>query len=85
MTQTLVKRTSANAPVPESGSDIYKKSSLATRLCISIRTLENMIVEERVPQPFYLGGASPRWRKADIDAWLEKLASEAQTKHSAEN
>lgn len=64
---------------PQSPSDIYRKRSLASRLCIGIRTLEKMVTEKRMPAPFYLG-TSPCWRKVDIDAWLEKLASEAQTK-----
>ncbi len=56
---------------------LYKKKCLGTIFGCSIRQIELMVNDGRTPKPFYIGNASPRWRAEDIDAWLEKLATEA--------
>ena len=57
---------------------LVKKKCLATSFGCSTRQIELMVADGRLPKPFYIGDNSPRWRKSDIDAWLERLATEAQ-------
>lgn len=60
-------------------NQLHRKGDLAKRLQCSTRQIELMVNDGRLPRPFYLGDSSPRWRQSDIDAWLEKLATEAQS------
>lgn len=57
---------------------LCRKIDLAKRFQFSTRQIELMVHDGRLPKPFYLGDSSPRWRRSDIDDWLEKLASNAQ-------
>lgn len=56
---------------------LLKKKDLATTIGCSTRQIELMVKAGKLPKPFYCGDSSPRWRQSDIDAWLEKLATEA--------
>ena len=56
---------------------LNRKTDLAKRFQCSTRQIELMVNDGRLPKPFYLGDSSPRWRQSDIDAWLNKLATEA--------
>ena len=67
------------APAANSSDQLYRKENLRIRLQCSERQLELMVKSGRVPKPFYMSDRSPRWRKTDIDAWLEKLATDAQS------
>jgi predicted DNA-binding transcriptional regulator AlpA len=57
---------------------LLKKRDLAADLGCSTRQVELMVNDGRLPKPFYIGTSSPRWRQSDIDAWLNKLATDAQ-------
>ena len=57
---------------------LNRKTDLAKRFQCSTRQIELMVNDGRLPRPFYIGNASPRWRQSDIDAWLNKLAADAQ-------
>jgi predicted DNA-binding transcriptional regulator AlpA len=57
---------------------LSRKADLAKRFQCSTRQIEIMVNTGRLPRPFYLGDSSPRWRQSDIDAWLDKLATDAQ-------
>ena len=57
---------------------LQTKRDLAARFGVTVRMIELMIKGGRLPRPFYLGSSSPRWRKSDIDQWLERLAADAQ-------
>ena len=57
---------------------LLKKKDLAANFGCSTRQIELMVNDGRLPRPFYLGDSSPRWRQSDIDAWLNKLATDAQ-------
>ena len=72
---TATKSVEDNA---QTQNDIIKKRDLASRLGVSVRQIELMVKRGSAPKPFYLGDSSPRWRKADIDAWPVRLATEAQ-------
>ena len=63
---------------------LKRKADLAKRFQCSTRQIELMAKDGRLPRPFYLGDSSPRWRQSDIDAWLEKLATEAQQSEGAD-
>ena len=65
-----------NRIVPD---QLNRKTDLAKRFQCSTRQIELMVADGRLPKPFYLGDASPRWRQADIDAWLERLATGVET------
>lgn len=65
-----------NRIVPD---QLNRKADLAKRFQCSPRQIELMVADGRLPKPFYLGDASPRWRQADIDAWLERLATQAHS------
>lgn len=83
MTQTA---TAPNRHDRQQTDDILcKKKDLAIRFACSTRQIELMSNDGRLPRPFYIGDASPRWRRADIDAWLERLATEAQTAKGGES
>lgn len=59
---------------------LLKKKDLAANFGCSARQIELMVNSGRLPRPLYLGSSSPRWRQSDIDAWLDKLATDAQRK-----
>ena len=60
-------------------NQLNRKTDLAKRFQCSTRKIELMVKDGRLPKPFYLGDSSPRWRQSDIDVWLEKLATDAQS------
>ena len=78
-TATASKRTEGTRNSERKSDDtLLTKRDLAERFDVTVRMIELMVKGGRLPKPFYLGDSSPRWRKIDIDTWLEKLASEAQ-------
>lgn len=74
--------TSQNRNERQPDDILCKKKDLAVRLGCSVRQIENLSNNGRLPKPFYIGDASPRWRRSDIDAWLDRLATEAQAEES---
>ena len=57
---------------------LLKKKDLAANFGCSTRQIELMVKAGKLPAPFYISDASPRWQQSDIDAWLNKLATDAQ-------
>ena len=55
-------------------SDILTINELASMLKLSKRTICNLMVEQTNPLPALRIGRSVRFRRSDIDVWLEKLA-----------
>lgn len=62
----------------ELASEVWVKKDLAAWVRCSTRQVELMVKAGKLPQPFYIGDASPRWRRSDIESWIERLAKEAQ-------
>jgi excisionase family DNA binding protein len=56
-------------------SDILTISEVATMLKLSRRTICNLMVEHTNPLPALRIGRSVRFRRCDVDSWLEKLAA----------
>jgi predicted DNA-binding transcriptional regulator AlpA len=65
---------------PELATILLKKKDLAAWIPCSIRQVELMVKAGKLPQPFYIGDASPRWRQSDIESWIDRLAKEAQSR-----
>lgn len=57
---------------------LLKKKDLTIQFGCSSRQIELMVKAGKLPKPFYISDSSPRWRQSDIDAWLDKLATDAQ-------
>ena len=67
------------APMPAAKSDtkprlLLPQRELAQQIGVSARTLQRMRHERRLPAPVKLGGR-PRWRRADIERWIEEQPS----------
>lgn len=75
---TLTKPVAAMLEHELNRARLLKKKCLAEIVGCSTRQIELMIKAGKIPAPFYVGDASPRWRPEDIDAWLSKLSTEAQ-------
>jgi excisionase family DNA binding protein len=48
---------------------------VADLLQIAPRTVQRMAADGEFPAPIRLGSNRPRWRRADVDAWLEREAA----------
>ena len=79
MTKTSLSSIVQHQDKKHADDNLLKKNDLASRLGCSLRQIELMVKSGRLPRPFYLGDASPRWRRCDVDAWLERLATDAQS------
>ena len=55
------------------GESILKKKDVAEFLKCSIRHIEVMVKDGRMPQPFFFGDKSPRWRRSTLLIWLDSL------------
>lgn len=60
-------------------ASLLVKKDVAGVISCSIRQVELLVKAGKLPQPFYIGDASPRWRRSDIESWIERLAKEAQS------
>jgi len=58
----------AQAPEPD---PIYNKKGVASRLKMSVRTVDNLMVHPKDPLPYSVVGGSPRFRESDLQAWLD--------------
>ena len=63
---------------------LMRKKDVAGLIPCSLRQVELMVKAGNLPKPFYISDSSPRWRRSDIDAWLEKLATEANSEAVSE-
>lgn len=44
---------------------------------MSRRTIERWVRDGRFPRPYKLGGSTLRWRRADVEWWIEAQAVDA--------
>ena len=51
---------------------------VAARLSVSGRTIRRLVDGDGFPRPRYLTARAPRWRRADVDAWMSSRPSEPQ-------
>ncbi len=58
-------------PEPLHGVAMLTPNELAKLIQVHTRTLRRMRHEGKIPEPVYLN-SRPRWRRADIDRWLEE-------------
>ncbi len=56
---------------------LTKKETAAFYKC-SLRQVELLWAAGRIPRPFYLGESSPRWKRSELLAHLERRATESQ-------
>ena len=63
--------TTSVSVVPE----MMTKRDLADYLQCSLRQVELLTAKNRLPKPIYLGTSSPRWRRSDVMAFLERLSN----------
>jgi len=50
----------------------YRVKDLVNLLAVSRETVARMSQDGRMPEPTYLGVRSPRWPRAEVDAWIAK-------------
>lgn len=65
---------SASRP-PPTAHDLLTARQVADRLCVSIRTLYRLLDRGELPQPVRYTRKLVRWKRSDIDRYLESLAS----------
>ncbi len=73
---------SMNTTLPPSA--LQKKKELADRFKYSTWQIELMMKSVRLPKPLCISDSSPRRRQSDIDSWLGRLATEAQSEAVSE-
>ncbi len=55
---------------------LMRKKDVAKFFQCSERQVELMVKAGKVPKPIYISDSSPRWRHADLTAWLDRLQAE---------
>jgi excisionase family DNA binding protein len=50
-------------------------AEVADLLQIAPRTVQRMAADGEFPAPIRLGSTRPRWRRAEIDTWLQRRAA----------
>ena len=73
---------SVQTPEPKSNSiqtpePIMKKKDVAKFLQCSDRQVELLVKAGKLPKPFYISDASPRWLLSDLTAWLDQLRAQS--------
>ena len=58
-------------PVRETAPSLMTLRELASYLRLSPRTVQRMAAENELPPPVRITRGRPRWRRADVDAWLD--------------
>ncbi len=58
---------------------IMTKADLAALIQLSARSVERLARTGKLPAPIVIGG-SRRWRRSEVEAWLDRLAQEPQAK-----
>ncbi len=54
-----------------SPTEVLTKKDLCKQLKVSMRTIERWMAEGILPPPLRIGPRSPRWRKAEIEKWMD--------------
>jgi len=71
--QRLVERLDGlgRPPEPNSAPDLMTAKDLADYLRVDPRTVQRMAAAGELPAPIPVSAKRSRWRRADIDAWLQ--------------
>ncbi|RMG35444.1 MAG: AlpA family phage regulatory protein [Gammaproteobacteria bacterium] len=57
---------------------IYRPKAAAEYIGVAVSTLYRWAADSDFPKPLKLGRQASGWRKADLDAWLERKAKEGE-------
>lgn len=63
--------------MPEEDERLWSEQEVAMYLSISLRTLQRWRAEGKGPPHLMMAGRYPRYRKADVDAWLQQEQEES--------
>ena len=67
-----VKMNTLEAPTSaEQVMNYISREGLAEMLCVSTKTIDRRVDEEKLPLPDLFVGNRPRWKRTTIEAWLE--------------
>jgi excisionase family DNA binding protein len=58
--------------MPEEDERLWSEQEVAKYLAISLRTLQRWRAEGKGPPHLMMAGRYPRYRKAEVDAWLRQ-------------
>ena len=64
-------------------SDFYNVTTLAQHLGVSTQTIRRWIRSGKLPAPIVLSPTVRRWKKAEIESWLEAFERPASQKISS--
>ena len=68
--------------MPES-TDFYNVTTLAQHLGVSTQTIRRWIRNGKLPAPIVLSPTVRRWKKAEIESWLETFEQPAPSTKSS--
>ncbi len=68
--------------MPES-ADFYNVTTLAQHLGVSTQTIRRWIRNGKLPAPIVLSPTVRRWKKAEIESWLQTFEQSASMKSSS--
>jgi predicted DNA-binding transcriptional regulator AlpA len=71
------------APATPSKPDLLKAEQLADMLQVDKRSIRRLLLEGALPFPIRLSDRIHRWRRSDIDAWLESGAPPLRARRRA--
>ena len=55
--------------------EMMTKKDMAAFWKCSLRQIELMAAAGRIPKPIYLGTSSPRWRRSELMAFIERMTA----------
>lgn len=55
--------------------EMMTKKDMAAFWKCSLRQIELMAAAGRIPKPIYLGTSSPRWRRSELMAFIDRMAA----------
>ena len=55
--------------------EMMTKKDMAKFWKCSLRQIELMAAAGRIPKPIYLGTSSPRWRRSELMAFIDRLTA----------
>lgn len=64
--------------------EMMTKKDMAAFWKCSLRQIELMAAAGRLPKPIYLGTSSPRWRRSELMAFIERLAAASDSVEKGE-
>lgn len=67
---------------PISADTLYSKAEVASRLGVSLRSVDNFMRQKKNPLPYTRSAGHPRFRESDVLRWLEAGLSPAARRSS---